>query len=154
MKEEIYITSTPAQTEALGAALARRLREEKTRRAFIALYGEMGVGKTAFVRGFCGALGIGAVHSPTYTLVNEYRTGEVPVYHFDLYRIADADDLYTVGYDDYLKKDGYILTEWSENIPDELPEERLDLWIERTDNGDGRRLTLRDRRENGKEENS
>ena len=126
----IYETHTPEQTERIGEELARKLYTGGTRRCFIALRGEMGVGKTAFVRGFCRALGVTGVRSPTYTVVNEY-SGEVPVFHLDTYRITDGDDLFSVGYDDYLAREGYILCEWSENIEECLPPERITVSIAR-----------------------
>lgn len=124
MKE--YKTASPEETEALGEALAKALLEASVRRAFIAYRGELGVGKTAFTRGFCRiAAPKAAVKSPTYTIVNEYRSGPLPIYHFDMYRIEDEDDLYSIGYTDYVEKDGYILVEWSENISSALPKDAI-----------------------------
>lgn len=141
---EIKTTNT-AGTEALGAALARALLADGRRRAFIALEGDMGVGKTAFVRGFATALGCRAVHSPTYTVVNEYRGEPLPVFHFDLYRVGDADELYALGFDDYLGRDGFCLCEWSERGGDMLPPDRMTVSLFRTEDGDDeRRLVFRD----------
>ena len=126
-----YKTNSPEETEALGERLAEAILKEGRLPAYVAMFGEMGVGKTAFTRGFCRALEIRAVRSPTYTVVNEYRGGTLPVFHFDMYRIEDGDDLFSIGYTDYLAKDGYILCEWSENIPEELPAERLNVTITR-----------------------
>lgn len=125
------ITHSAAETEALGARLALHLRDAGVRRAFVAFRGEMGVGKTAFVRGFALALGARATRSPTYTVVNEYKTEGLPIFHFDLYRIADADELWAIGFDDYLARDGYCLCEWSERCEGELPDERITVTISR-----------------------
>lgn len=128
------------KTEALGAELARRILAGGQRRVFLALYGELGAGKTAFTRGLASVLTPGAqVHSPTYTIVNEYR-GALPIYHFDLYRIADEDDLYSVGYWDYPERDGVIVTEWSENAPYILPDHyyRVTIRYEK----EGRHITI------------
>ena len=142
MKE--YHVSSPEETEAIGRAIGERALASGRRRLFLALYGEMGVGKTAFTRGFTSAIAPGAaVRSPTYTVVNEYRGGALPVFHFDLYRIEDGDDLASIGYDDYLASDAFILTEWSENIPEEIPEDALAVTIARTDCEMGRRITLK-----------
>ncbi len=138
-----FITRSPLETEALGARLARHLVEGGVRRAFVAFYGEMGVGKTAFVRGFATALGARATRSPTYTVVNEYRTDSLPVFHFDLYRIADADELYAIGFEDYLVRDGFCLCEWSENGEGELPEDRISVTISRmAEDEESRRILM------------
>ena len=139
-----YLVNSPEETEALGRAIAERALASKRRRLFLAFFGEMGVGKTAFTRGFTSAISpAAAVRSPTYTVVNEYRGGELPVFHFDMYRIEDGDDLTSIGYDDYLASEGYVLCEWSENILDELPADRLTVSFTRTDGDCGRRITLK-----------
>ena len=130
--EKIY-TASPEQTERVGAQLAQRLLDEPSLPRYIALYGDLGVGKTAFTRGVASVLCPGAaVRSPTFALVNEYR-GQVPMFHFDMYRITGEDDLYSIGYDDYLLRDGVILVEWSENIPFALPDEYLRVTITKND---------------------
>lgn len=135
-------TKSPIETEKVGAALAERLESEGTKRAFIAMRGEMGVGKTAFTRGFAGHFGILGVKSPTYTIVNEYR-GRVRIFHFDMYRISDGDDLYSTGYDEYVETDGYCIAEWSENVTDFLPENAIFVTISRVDGDpDGRRIDI------------
>ena len=141
MKDYIYTSSSEQKTEEVGAALALRLLEEGKSYAFVALFGEMGVGKTAFTRGFCRALGILGVHSPTYTVVNEYPEGKVPVFHFDMYRITTEDDLYSIGFDDYLARPGYALCEWSENIVPYLPKDAILVTVSRTDGG-GREIKI------------
>ena len=135
-------TKSPEETEKVGADLAKRLETEGTKRAFIAMRGEMGVGKTAFTRGFASHFGILGVKSPTYTIVNEYR-GRVRIFHFDMYRISDGDDLYSTGYDEYVETDGYCIAEWSENVTEFLPENPIFVTISRID-GDpnGRRIDI------------
>ena len=135
-------TKSPEETEKVGADLAKRLETEGTKRAFIAMRGEMGVGKTAFTRGFASHFGILGVKSPTYTIVNEYR-GRVRIFHFDMYRISDGDDLYSTGYDEYVETDGYCIAEWSENVEDFLPENAIFVTISRVDGDpDGRRIDI------------
>ena len=125
-----YVTYNSQQTEELGQRLAQAIDKFFPSRAFIALFGEMGVGKTAFVRGFAKEFGIYNVKSPTYTVVNEYR-GRKNIYHFDMYRIESDDDLYSIGFDDYIERDGFSLVEWSENIADLLPEKIISVTISR-----------------------
>ena len=137
----IIYTDSAQQTEEVGKRLAAALESARIKRAFIAMRGEMGVGKTAFTRGFCSHFGIGAVKSPTYTIVNEYR-GRVSVFHFDTYRIEDEDDLYSTGYDDYIGRNGYIICEWSEKIESLIPENSVTVTIFRTDGGDGRKIEI------------
>lgn len=142
MENQILLSSSAEETEAVGRALAEALLANGRRAAFIALYGDLGVGKTAFTRGFTAAISPTArVKSPTYTIVNEYRGGKVPVFHFDMYRIDGDDDLYSTGFYDYIDT-GYLLVEWSENIPFALPGARINVTIEKTDGGDGRRITI------------
>ena len=126
------LTKSTAETEAAGKALAQKLCDTGRKSAFIAMRGEMGVGKTAFTRGFASYFGITGVKSPTYTIVNEYR-GQANIFHFDMYRISDGDDLYSVGYDDYVSSEGYLIAEWSENIEDEIPSDAIFVTISRTD---------------------
>ncbi|MBQ8302379.1 MAG: tRNA (adenosine(37)-N6)-threonylcarbamoyltransferase complex ATPase subunit type 1 TsaE [Clostridia bacterium] len=125
-------TNSPEETEAVGAFLAGQLESRGVKRAFIAMRGKMGVGKTAFTRGFAAHFGISGVKSPTYTIVNEYR-GKVRIFHFDMYRICDGDDLYSIGYDDYVESDGYCIAEWSENIESDIPSDAIFVTISRTD---------------------
>ena len=138
----VYLTKSAEETERCGAALAERLDTAKIKSAFIAMRGEMGVGKTAFTRGFASYFGISGVKSPTYTIVNEHR-GRVNIYHFDMYRISDGDDLYSIGYDDYVEAEGYCIAEWSENIEDEIPDGAIFVTISRVDgNADERRIEI------------
>lgn len=137
-----YVTRSAEETERVGAALAERLDRAGVTRAFIAMRGEMGVGKTAFTRGFASYFGISGVKSPTYTIVNEHR-GRVSIYHFDMYRISDGDDLYSIGYDDYIEAEGYCIAEWSENIEGEIPEGAIFVTISRVSgNADERRIEI------------
>lgn len=130
----IHYTSSPTETEAVGMALVEDIRADRTLPRFVALYGDLGVGKTAFVRGFTSMLAPGAhVKSPTFALVNEYRGRELSVFHFDMYRITDEDELYSIGFYDYLDRRGVCLVEWSENIPFALPERYLRVEIVKCD---------------------
>ena len=128
------ITNSPEETEAVGFSLAEMLRNDTSLPTFVALYGDLGVGKTAFVRGFTKVFSPNAlVHSPTFALVNEYPTkGSRRVFHFDMYRIADEDDLYSIGYYDYLDDGSICLVEWSENIPYAIPNEHIRVEITKT----------------------
>ena len=116
------------ETELVGAELASYIRENGI--DFVALYGDLGAGKTAFTRGFASVIAPGAdVCSPTYTIVNEYD-GAPPLFHFDMYRIEEEDALESIGFYDYLGR-GVIITEWSENIPYALPEAYVRVDIEK-----------------------
>ena len=133
-------TESPLETEAVGARTARALLKTG-RKPFVALYGDLGAGKTVFVRGLASVLSPGSrVKSPTYTLVNEYRRGPVPLFHFDLYRVSGAEELDGFGFEDYLSA-GICVAEWSEKLGGELPEDRVTVRIEKTE-GDGRRITV------------
>lgn len=138
----IYYTKSDKETEQVGRLVAERLAASGER-GFVALRGEMGVGKTAFTRGFASAFGIKGVKSPTYTVVNEY-SGEKRVFHFDMYRITDGDDLYSIGYDDYIASDGYCIVEWSENIEDFIPEGALFVTVSRVAGKENEREILVD----------
>ncbi|MBQ7118924.1 MAG: tRNA (adenosine(37)-N6)-threonylcarbamoyltransferase complex ATPase subunit type 1 TsaE [Oscillospiraceae bacterium] len=110
-----YITKNERETESIGENFAKSLKPG----CIVALRGEMGAGKTVFVRGVARGLGIsGRVTSPTYTVVNEYN-GEMPLFHFDLYRLGSADELFEIGFDDYLSRGGVCLIEWFEKAEDE-----------------------------------
>lgn len=133
MKElnTVYTASTE-ETEACGKALAEQMLSDPSLPRFVALYGDLGVGKTAFVRGFTSRIApASAVRSPTFALVNEYRATPLSVFHFDMYRIENEDDLISIGYDDYLSRPGICMTEWSEKIQEDLPEEHLSVRIEK-----------------------
>ena len=136
----IYKMTDRESTETLGATLAYELEKRNIRRAFIALYGEVGVGKTVFTRGFASHFGITGVKSPTYTIVNEHKSNGVTIYHFDLYRIADSDDLESIGWDDYMRSNAYSLAEWCERIPYDIPEDAIRVTISRSDEGEDVRI--------------
>lgn len=144
MNEEI-ITSSPEETEAFGARVAKYITNDKTAPVFIALYGDLGVGKTAFVRGLASVIAPGsAVRSPTFALVNEYKAKPKSLFHFDMYRIEDEDDLYSIGFYDYIDR-GICVVEWSENISYALPESYLRIEIEKTsaERPDERKISAR-----------
>lgn len=132
-----YITNSPAQTEAVGQALAKVLKPG----AVVAYRGGLGAGKTAFTRGLAKGLGVtDSVTSPTYTIVNEYLSGRMPLFHFDMYRLGSADDLFDIGWEDYLERGGVCAVEWSENV-DEAMENAVYVTIERLSE-DRRRITV------------
>ena len=134
-------TANAAETANVGAALAKHLKKQGITDAFIALFGEMGVGKTAFTWGFCKEIGILRVKSPTYTLVNEYKSETDTVYHFDLCRLEETEELDGIGFDEYLGADAFKLCEWSERLY-ELPRGAITVKISRTDDADGREIIL------------
>lgn len=146
MTTKEYTVLSPMETEMLAGELGKRALASGRGQLFIALFGEMGVGKTAFTRGFVASITPAAtVRSPTYTVVNEYRGGSLPVFHFDMYRIEDSDDLASIGFSDYLAADSFILCEWSENIEDDIPQDALSVTILRDGDGDGdgRRIIMK-----------
>ena len=118
-QHEPVVSGSEEETRALGAAMARRLRSGDV----VALYGTLGAGKTQFVKGVCEALGISRdlVHSPTFTLVNEYEGAECTVYHFDAYRIEQVSEFFELGYETYFYGDGICLVEWPDRIEPLLP---------------------------------
>ena len=139
----VYKIDSPEQTEALGRTLAAHLADTNVKRAFITLDGEMGVGKTVFCRGFASHFGITGVKSPTYTVVNEYRSADgTRIFHFDLYRIEDEDDLWSVGFWDLLDESGIVICEWSERIPSVIPEDAVRVTITRGEGDDDRVITF------------
>ena len=112
-----FITTTPEQTELLGEKLGQILLGGE----IIAYLGDLGAGKTAFTRGLARGLGITMrVTSPTYTIVNEYLGGRLPLFHFDMYRLESEDDLFDIGWEDYLNRGGVCAVEWSENVPEAM----------------------------------
>ncbi len=130
MLKEALHTASAAETEAAGAALAAKMLADQTLPRFIALFGDLGVGKTAFIRGFASvASPTSLVRSPTFALVNEYARGEIPLFHFDMYRIESEDELYAIGFEDYLARTGIVLVEWSEKILSSLPDRYIAVTI-------------------------
>lgn len=120
-----YISNSVLETKKIAAELAKLLKGGDT----LCMYGDLGAGKTAFVQGIAEGLGItDPVTSPTFTIVNEYH-GNLDLYHFDVYRIADPDEMYEVGYEEYVYGDGVSVIEWAELIEDILPEKRCNVTI-------------------------
>lgn len=114
-----FVTHSPEETERLGEKLAKKL----TPGTVLAYRGELGAGKTAFTRGLARGLGYAEpVTSPTYTIVNEYLGGRLPLFHFDMYRLSSAEDLWDIGWEDYLDRGGVCAVEWSENVAEALPD--------------------------------
>ena len=125
-------THSTEETEIFGAKIAELIVANPSLPRFIALFGDLGVGKTAFVRGFASKITPNSrVKSPTFALVNEYRGDPLSVFHFDMYRIEDEDELYSIGFFDYLNRRGVCLIEWSENIEYALPDEYFSLKLEK-----------------------
>ena len=123
---ELLITNSPEETEAFGARVAEHIANDGDAPKFIALYGDLGVGKTAFVRGLASVIAPdSAVRSPTFALVNEYKAKPLSLFHFDMYRIEDEDDLYSTGFYDYMDGVSVLFIEWSENIDNALPEDAV-----------------------------
>jgi tRNA threonylcarbamoyladenosine biosynthesis protein TsaE len=119
----VYMTHSPEETEALGQALGQTLKGGE----IIAYTGDLGAGKTAFTRGLARGLGITMqVTSPTYTLVNEYSGGRLELFHFDMYRLGSSEELFDIGWDDYLLRGGVCAVEWSENVADALEDA---IWV-------------------------
>lgn len=132
-----FITDSPRQTENLGEALGKIL----TPGTVIAYLGDLGAGKTAFTRGLARGLGYrDPVTSPTYTIVNEYLGGRLPLFHFDMYRLRSSDDLFDIGWEDYLDRGGVCAVEWSENVADAM-EDAVTVRIEKTGD-ESRRITI------------
>lgn len=123
--ELILRNLTERDTARIGKAIAPLLFPH----AFIALFGDLGAGKTTFTRSVAQGLGIEDIQSPTFTIVREHE-GRLPLLHFDAYRLGSEDELYAIGYDDYLSRPAVIIMEWCENVPYALPSERLELHIQ------------------------
>lgn len=120
-----YISNSYEETQKIAADFAKTLKEGDV----LCMYGDLGVGKTAFVQGLAKGLEINdPITSPTFTIVNEY-SGTLPLYHFDVYRIADSDEMYEIGYEEYVYGDGVSVIEWPQLIDDILPEKRYDIEI-------------------------
>ena len=133
-----YRTQSAAETEALGEKLARQLRGGEV----IAFTGDLGAGKTAFTRGLARGLGITErVTSPTFTIVNEYEGGRLPLFHFDMYRLSCSDELYDIGWEDYLARGGVCAVEWSEIVEDALESDAIRVDI-KNEGGDSRSITI------------
>ncbi len=138
-----FITKSPEETERLGEQLGKTLHGGEV----IAYLGDLGAGKTAFTRGLARGLEIPMrVTSPTYTIVNEYTGGRLPLFHFDMYRLSSSDELFDIGWEDYLLRGGVCAVEWSENVRDAM-EDAITVSIEKTDD-ETRRITIEGRKDN------
>ena len=134
-----YVSNSPSETEALGESLARRLSPG----AVVAFTGDLGAGKTAFTRGLARGLGISEpVTSPTYTIVNEYEGGRLPLFHFDMYRLGSSDELFDIGWEDYLRRGGVCAVEWSEIVDDALEGDAIRVDIRRGADDGQRVITI------------
>ena len=132
-----YITKNEAETEALGADFAAALPGGSV----VAMYGDLGAGKTAFVRGMARGMGLDAhVCSPTFTIVNEYL-GALPLFHFDMYRLSSADELFDIGWEDYLARGGVCAVEWSENVDGAFEGDEIRVTFEKLSDTE-RRITI------------
>lgn len=135
-----YTTAGEEQTEALGFRLGQLIQPG----AVIAYTGNLGAGKTAFTRGLARGLGIpDRVTSPTFTIVNEYEGGRLPLFHFDMYRLGSSDELFDIGWEDYLARGGVCAVEWSENVREALPPDAVTVTIARCPENDSwRSITI------------
>lgn len=139
-----YVTNSPEETEALGQRLAERLQAGDV----IAYTGDLGAGKTAFTRGLARGLHLTErVTSPTFTIVNEYLGGRLPLFHFDMYRLGSSDELYDIGWEDYLARGGVCAVEWSEIVADALEEGVIRVDIRQGEEENQRRITIEGVRE-------
>ena len=134
-----YITNSAQQTEQLGEKLGQIL----TPGTVLAYTGDLGAGKTAFTRGLARGLEIPErITSPTFTIVNEYEGGRLPLFHFDMYRLGSSDELFDIGWEDYLVRGGVCAVEWSENVDDVLDNDTIRVDIRRGESDDQRRITI------------
>ena len=132
-----FITTSPEETEKVGQALGKVLKPGTV----LAYEGDLGAGKTAFTRGLARGLGAeDTVTSPTYTIVNEYLSGRLPLFHFDMYRLGSSDELWDIGWEDYLERGGVCAVEWSENVADAM-EDAIRVTIEKIGE-DSRKITI------------
>jgi len=130
-----FITKSEKETYDLAYKIASELGERRV----VCLNGELGAGKTVFVKGFCSFFGISEISSPTFTIVNEYN-GNQSVYHFDVYRLADEDEFYAIGGDEYFEK-GICIIEWSDLVKDAIPKDAIDIRIVKIDE-DSRKISV------------
>ena len=134
-----FVTHSREETQVLGARLADALDAGRV----VAFTGDLGAGKTAFVSGMARALGVeGRVTSPTFTIVNEYEGGRLPLFHFDMYRLGGADELFHIGWEDYLARNGVCAVEWSENVAEAIEPDAVRVSILRGEGDDDRIITI------------
>lgn len=134
-----FITHGPEETRILGRRLAEVLRGGEV----IAFTGDLGAGKTAFVSGMAEALGVeDRVTSPTFTIVNEYEGGRLPLFHFDMYRLSSADELFHIGWEDYLARNGVCAVEWSENVEEAIEADAIRISINRGSDENSRLICI------------
>lgn len=135
-----YQSESPEETYEIG----RRLGSEAAPGSVYALVGDLGAGKTIFTKGFAAGLGISdTITSPTFTIMQVYEGGRLPLYHFDVYRISDPEEMYEIGFDEYILGDGVSLIEWADRIPELLPKETVKITIKR-DSGRGENVRILD----------
>ena len=129
------VTHSPEETRALGERLAGTLSPGTV----VAFTGDLGAGKTAFISGMARGLGIEErVTSPTFTIVNEYEGGRLPLFHFDMYRLGSADELFHIGWEDYLARGGVCAVEWSENVAEAIEDDAVRVDIARGEDENSR----------------
>ena len=134
-----FVTHSREETQVLGARLADALDAGRV----VAFTGDLGAGKTAFVSGMARALGVeGRVTSPTFTIVNEYEGGRLPLFHFDMYRLGGADELFHIGWEDYLARNGVCAVEWSENVAEAIEPDAVRVSILRGEGDNDRIITI------------
>lgn len=137
--KKVYLSESAADTERIAAELAESIEPGD----MVALFGGLGVGKTAFCRGFAKGIGYnGEVTSPTFAIVHEYLGGRLNIYHFDMYRIESFDELYSTGYFEYLESGGVVITEWSENIENVLPNKYYRVEMSNPEQNDRRKIEI------------
>ena len=135
----VYLSESAADTERIAAELAESIEPGD----MVALFGGLGVGKTAFCRGFAKGIGYNdEVTSPTFAIVHEYLGGRLNIYHFDMYRIESFDELYSTGYFEYLESGGVVITEWSENIENVLPNKYYRVEMSNLEQNDRRKIEI------------
>ena len=134
-----FATHSREETEALGGRLAGALKTGRV----VAFTGDLGAGKTAFISGMAKALGVeDRVTSPTFTIVNEHEGGRLPLFHFDMYRLGSADELFHIGWEDYLGRGGICAVEWSENVAEAIEPDAVRVSIRRGEGDDDRIITI------------
>ena len=134
-----------SESDSQTIKIAERIAKTLSPGTVVCLFGEMGVGKTVFTNGLCRAMGVSDyVSSPTFTVVNEYDGDGFPIYHFDMYRIEDEDELLEIGFEEYLTSGGICIIEWPENVINSLPQKRIDIEILRGDEFSERTIIIKD----------